>query len=72
MLYAGMHKHVGEQLIQMEVGHHEEMQSEDVIEINAHTPEDECGKKHQYVYNQQVLCYRRNVAHIVFIDTLEM
>jgi hypothetical protein len=47
----------------VEFGGHEEVQAQHIVELDAHAFEDESGGEHQYVNNQQVLCYCRNGAH---------
>ena len=61
-----MHEHIREQLVQMEVGRQEEMQSENVVQVDAKPAKHPVGGKHQYVYNQQVLGYCRYVTHSLF------
>ena len=61
-----MHEHVGEQLVQAEVGGHEEMQSQHVVQhvaahgVGAHQRAD---KKCQHIDDEQVSCNGRYVSH---------
>ena len=55
-----MHEHIGEQLINMKIGSHEKMQTQDVIENESSTgirPIQQCYQKHQYIADKQIPCY---------------
>ena len=60
-----MHEHVGEELVNLEIGGHEEVQTEDVVEVGALFLENYIGHKSQHVYYQKVFCDGWYIAHII-------
>ena len=63
MFEIGMHEHVCEQLVDMEFGCQEEMESENIVEVDAPITEHQISQKCQYINYQQVFCNCRYAAH---------
>jgi len=59
-----MHEHVREELVDVEFGSHEEMQTQQVVQLNTYAAEYKSCGKHQDVNNQQVLRYRGDCTHV--------
>jgi hypothetical protein len=51
-----MHKHISEQLIDVKIGCHEEVQAKHIININMPQLQHIHGKKCQDIHYQQILC----------------
>ena len=51
-----MGKHVCEELIGLEVGCKDEVQTQDAVEVGTDHLHQVSGKKHHYVYDEQVAC----------------
>ena len=58
-----MHEHVGEQLVEPEIGCQKEVQSEQVVQVDARPSQHEIGGKGQRIDNEQILGYCRNISH---------
>ena len=58
-----MHEHVCKQLIQLEIGSQEKMQSENIVQVNASHAEHKICQKGQNIYYQQVFGDSRNTSH---------
>ena len=58
-----MCEHVGDELVGMEVGRHDEVQAEDTVEVGTYHLQGVGGEKHHDVYDEQVACYCWNVIH---------
>ena len=57
-----VHEHIGHELVYAEVGSHEEVESEYVVEVNARHRQHLRGQKSHDVYDEQVLGDSWNVA----------
>ena len=67
MAETGMHEHIGEQLINLEIGGKEKVQAQGIVQINANAAEHPGGRKHQYINYQQIFCYRWQSEHILYV-----
>ena len=57
MLPSTMHEHVSDQLVDLEIRGHEEVQAEEVIEINAGDGQEQLhGEECQDVDDKEILC----------------
>ena len=55
MFKVAVHKHVSDDLVRLEIGGHEKMQSQNAVQIDVEAIQGESGQKHQNVDNQQIL-----------------
>ena len=58
-----MHKHIGEELINLEIRCQEEVQTEDIVEVDTLHLEHVIGGECQNVYYQKVFGNGRYAAH---------
>ena len=58
-----MHKHVGEELVDLEIRRQEEVQAEDIVEVDTLHPEHIIGGECQNVYYQKVFGDSGYAAH---------
>ena len=57
MLPSTMHEHVGDELVDLKIGGHEEVQAKEAIEVNAGDGQEQLhGKECQNVDDKQILC----------------
>ena len=63
VLQSAMHKHIGEELINLEIRCQEEVQTEDIVEVDTLHPEHVIGGECQNVYYQKVFGNGRYAAH---------
>ena len=58
-----MQEHVGQELIEMEVARHEEMETEHRIQINTPSLENHRCYESQQIHDKKVLGHRRYIVH---------
>ena len=58
-----MHEHVRDQLIETEIRPHEEVQSQQIVQVDVPGKKDQHSQVHQHIYDQQVFCYGRYPSH---------
>ena len=63
VLPACVHEHVGEELVEPEVGGLEKVEAQQVVEVYAVAHGHQFAEKHQQVDDYDILCYRGYVEH---------
>jgi len=65
MRETAVHKHIGKELVEIEVAGHKEVQAEHVIQVNTigRKGGSPSGSEEQHIDNEQVLGYRRHIVH---------
>ena len=63
MRESGMHEHISEELIYLEIARKEEVKSKHAVQVDALTAEHPCGGEHKHIDNQQILCNSRYSEH---------